>query len=435
MLNILQYHAWALEPRFFNMAAIRVMRAYAKGTNLDELAERNRSQMAARYHGRNVAFQNGIMTTKTKKGANVAIIPVLGTLTKRGDLCAYGMRDYMNITQNAIDMNVDGIVYDMEGPGGTVDGTPEFGEFVKNSPIPILTFGDGMVASADYWIASQSAHIMSNKLNATEFGSIGVLQMHENWSKWIEENIGSIEIMRAEKSKDKARVNFIEALQEEQREGIQQELNGWQSAFANTVQSGRGEALKNVDEDVFTGKMYRENLAKKYGLIDSIGTFSEAIEKAVKLNADANKHPVSVDPKQVNNQNSNYMFSKIFGDSSESAQKLTADEKTKLASAEEKLIKAEAENGLLKEQLANATQLAGELKADAKAKDTKIAELEAKLADTPAAETPRTTEAEDPKPQSEDEQQKIIDNLPHNKSLDEQYAHLNGTETELKPNK
>lgn len=221
---------------------------------------------------------------KTKSGKNVAVMPVVGTLTKRGEMCSYGMKDYMNeIAALNLNEEISAIVLDMEGPGGTVDGTPEFGMAVKSSKKPIVTFGDNMIASANYWVASQSKWIVGNKNNPTEFGSIGVLCVHEYWGKFIEENIGEVKIIRAPQSVDKALVNPIEALTPELEDSIKEDLRSLAKDFHATVKKGRGARLTASEKDWGTGKMYKTGEAMELGLIDAVGTLNDAINKAVEL--------------------------------------------------------------------------------------------------------------------------------------------------------
>jgi small-conductance mechanosensitive channel len=172
-------------------------------------------------------------------------------------------------------------------------------------------------------------------------------------------------------------------------------------------------------------------MALQYGLIDAIGTFKDAVNKASELGA---PKPTGNSNSSTNsNQISNMKIMQWLGFSQETEDKLSAEEKQSLASAEEKLTRMESENAVLKEQLQNANELTGDLKAEAKTKDAKIAELETKLAETPAVDKPATTEDKDPEIKEEDESQKAIDELPHNKELDSNPM-FQGTETELKKN-
>jgi protease-4 len=289
LTNLLSYRTWLLEKSLAERAPI-IYDAMISGKmtlpayRIDS-REREKKE-AVRYNGieaRQIGSYVSTRAVKSKSGQQVAIISVLGALTKRGELCSYGMRDYSNELA-ALNENEDiaAIVLDIESPGGTVDGTNEFGLAIKNSKKPIVAFGDGTVASAAYWVASQARWIVGNKNNPTEFGSIGTLYIHENWSTYIEENIGQVKIIRASQSKDKARVNSIEQLTEDQEAEIVADLTAITKDFISTVKKGRGDRL-NPEAEIFTGKMFKNSDALAHGMIDSIGSIHDAINKAAEL--------------------------------------------------------------------------------------------------------------------------------------------------------
>lgn len=275
---------WLMDER---MATILYSQYMSGRLSLDKLKEQSIKKHAGIYSGVKtipIGTYSRSYMVKHVSGKNVAIMPVIGTLTKRGDLCSYGMRDYMNEI-DALNANEEicGIVLDTEGPGGTVDGTPEFGMVIASSKKPIVGYGDCMVASADYWAISQTKWIIGNKNNPTEFGSIGVLCVHEYWGKFIEDKIGEIKIIRATQSQDKARVNPIEQLTEDQEKEIISDLSTLATSFHATVKTGRGDRLKESEKVWGTGKMFKNEEALSIGLIDAIGTIGDAINKVVEL--------------------------------------------------------------------------------------------------------------------------------------------------------
>jgi len=55
-------------------------------------------------------------------------------------------------------------ILEIDSPGGAVDGTPEFASIMAGMKKPVVSFVDNMAASAAYWIASQTSHIVTNSL-------------------------------------------------------------------------------------------------------------------------------------------------------------------------------------------------------------------------------------------------------------------------------
>jgi signal peptide peptidase SppA len=313
LTNLLSYRAWAFEKSFAERVIPFLLTQLKSGAiSFENEKENTAKKVAGKYLGmdsQQIGYYASVRRVKAKSGQYVAIMPVVGSLTKRGEMCSAGMRDYSNeIARLNENEEIAAIVLDIESPGGTVDGTNEFGLSVKQSRKPVVVFGDGMVASAAYWVASQARHIMGNKNNPTEFGSIGTLYIHENWAKYIEENIGSVEILRAKQSVDKARVNVIEPLEENQRTEILTDLTDLTKDFISTVKKGRGNRLKS-DADVFSGKMFKLDEAMKLGLIDSTGTIWDAVNKAAELATTTTKSS----PNQKSNMSLKSAVGKLLG--------------------------------------------------------------------------------------------------------------------------
>lgn len=276
--------AWLMDERVATLLYSHFMSGKLNLSDFKEKSRAHMNELKASVSGQRIGTFSPSYKIKTKSGQSVALMPVYGTLTKRGDMCSIGMRDYMSeiAALNAND-EISAIVMDMEGPGGTVDGTNEFGLTVKNSKKPIVIFGDNMVASANYWVASQSKWIIGNKNNPTEFGSIGTLCVHEYWGKFIEENIGEIKIIRAPQSVDKAKYNPIEALTPELESELKADLKEITKDFIGAVKKGRGDRLTASESEWGTGKMFKTDEAMKMGLIDGVGTLMDAINKAAEL--------------------------------------------------------------------------------------------------------------------------------------------------------
>jgi protease-4 len=194
-----------------------------------------------------------------------------------------GMQDisYMIERVNASE-NHKAIILLTDSGGGTVDGTPEFANDIANSKKPIVTFVDGMMCSAAVWAGSATKFRMANKLNHNTIGSIGTLYMHINQSEWIKENVGEVTIFRSSKSEDKARINSIEPLTDGQKATIIKELDEITNEFHQSVKTNLGERVSE-DETIWTGETFDNAKAKKYGLVDAIGTFDDAVKKTLQF--------------------------------------------------------------------------------------------------------------------------------------------------------
>lgn len=430
MIDVLSYRQWAISQQFANTFGVMALRLLSEGKSIDhlikklshvEILERYQSRMAAESaDGIIVKIERDsdsrLFVATTKQGQNVAMIPLFGALTKNGDLCSYGMRDYIGMIDRANKSDkIAAIVLDTESPGGTVDGTNELGLAVRSSKKPVVTFGDGMVASAAYWVASQSKHIMANKHNATEFGSIGVLYIHENYQAYIQKEIGEVEIIRAPQSVDKAKINVIEPITDDQRAEIRGELKEIAKEFISTVKKGRGDRLKTEEENIFTGKMYSSKDAINLGMIDGVGTLQDAINKAGQLAAS----PLGSNGSKAHGNTTMFkskLLSGIFGKSEKAAEEPTAEEKASMEAADQKAAEMEAENTRLKDENQTQKQKISDLEKSVSEKDSQIStltsdkskletekkDLQAKLDKAPAGHATTAVASGDPDPKAEE---------------------------------
>lgn len=446
MIDALSYRHWAISQQFANTLGVMALRLLAEGKSIEHLIKKlSHVEILERYQSRLVSESaDGIIAkiswesdarlyvATTNQGQNVAMIPIFGALTKNGDLCSYGMRDYVGMIDRANKSDkIAAIVLDTESPGGTVDGTNEFALAVRASKKPVVTFGDGMVASAAYWVTSQSRHIVANKHNGTEFGSIGVLYVHENYQAYIAKEIGEIEIIRAPQSVDKARINAIEPLTDEQRAEIRAELKDIAKDFISVVKKGRGSALQLDDENIFTGKMYPASRALELGMIDSLGTIQDAINIAGQL---ATGGPLtSANGSQAHANTSMFkskLLSSLFGKSekAEESNPSAGSETSVDAQIDARIAEMEAENARLEEaSTAQAARIA-ELESQVSERDAQVStlttekseleaqvtELQAQLEAAPAGHA--TTAVADSDPEGEGEKSKF------HTSVDEEVA-------------
>lgn len=399
MIDLLNIKIWAIEANFFDRVYPVAFKLLNEGKSIDIL-KNIVGKKAGIFPNEHYDLDKKFYREKSSNGKNIAYIPIIGGLTKHGQLCAYGMHDYINSINAANDDDqIDSIVLEVDSPGGSVDGTQDFSHTILTSKKELGIFGDGIVASAAYWISTPSKFIMANANNDTEFGSIGTLYVHENWSSYIEKEIGDVRIIRAPQSVDKARLNPIEPLSADLEKEVVAELKQITDTFISVVKNGRGDKLNVGDENIFTGKMYPAKQALKMGMIDAIGTRQDAIDMAGKLAYKAEKISLN-----TNNQNSMKLANvmKLFGGSGkESTEDLSAEDKEALENAEQKLTEMEQHNTDLQAEVARLTtvnedqakdidRLNGQVSEQTKTiavKETEISELNKKLEEAPAGQS------------------------------------------------
>ena len=399
MFQTLATQHWLIEEGYLNrivdiLHAGRSIESLVKKQNPNDYVNRLHALLsfaeveAHAMHSANeyqLAESNGLHVVQTKQG-NIALMPVVGPLTKYGDLCGYGMQDYQGMIAKAnADPNIDGIVMVMDTPGGSVDGTPEFALAVKNSTKPIGVFGDGMVASAGMWVASQAGVIVGNKNNPTAFGSIGTLMIKQDLQNLVESGrLQKVEIIRAPQSTEKALVNSIEPLTDSTRAMVNEELRGITNTFIGAVKEGRGDALDTTTEGLFKGRMFDSYKAKQAGMIDSVGTLQTAINKVAELAKQKKKMYGSASASENTMSKPNW-FASIFGKTENEAAGLTEEQaqeegKKQVAALQASLKAAEEKEAALNARISTLENQLNTATAAAEAATKQVSELSESLA-------------------------------------------------------
>ncbi|MBC7847245.1 MAG: S49 family peptidase [Flavobacterium sp.] len=189
-----------------------------------------------------------------------------------------GMRSY------AQDPNCIGVVLDIDSGGGQVSGTPEFYDFIRAFKKPVVSYTDGLMCSAAYYIGSAASHIIANK-RADAIGSIGVMVSFIDFSGIYEKQGAKLITEYATQSTEKNKA-FEELLKGNPDLYIKTELDPIAEDFINDIKAVR----PGIDPLVFKGGTWnaQESLDKK--LIDSIGTLQDAVNKVFELSDTGNSN-------------------------------------------------------------------------------------------------------------------------------------------------
>jgi ClpP class serine protease len=419
LLELLQYRAWALSESYFSRIYPVIEDAFSRGS-FDRLIKKQslkdymprvhallnievghppvsgwHDELIVSYYEVDPATQKvrlasdpwtgeTLIPTVKSNGKTIALLPVIGPVMKYAQACGpMGMQDIGNLLM-VIEKceEFHGGVMIMDTPGGTADGTPELGMIIAQMSKPIGVFGDGMVASAGMWLASQADVIVGNKNNPTAFGSIGTLMGKRDISNVVEAgNTPKIEIIRAPQSTEKALLNDVEPLTDELRAEIISQLRDITIDFIAAVKAGRGDKLDTKAEGLFAGRMFDVYKAKQIGLIDHVGNLQTAINKVVELT----KQKASSNSNSNNSQMKFPKLSSLFGGTSKEAKEVTmkvtseglqSDDEASVTTAETKVAEMEAELTRLKADNGAKDQTLASLTATVSEQATQITNLE-----------------------------------------------------------
>jgi len=216
-------------------------------------------------------------------GKGVAVIPLHGVMFQRAGMIAEmsggtSSEKVANAVRAATkDDKIKTIVLHIDSPGGSVYGTRELGDVVAQASQVkhVVAQVDSVAASAAYWVASQASEIVVTP--GGDVGSIGVLAVHEEVSKQLEEKGVTETIISA--GKYKAEGNPFEPLSEDAKDHIQARVYDAYGDFVDAVARGRNTSPQDVVDNFGQGRMLGAQNALKAGMVDRVATFVETLSR------------------------------------------------------------------------------------------------------------------------------------------------------------
>lgn len=213
---------------------------------------------------------SAVMDTEyfTENGVGVGVIPVHGTLgswwgTYYEDIRA-AIADFEN------DPTIGKIVFDINSPGGYVNGCAETAQMIADCSKPTEARVSYMAASGAYWLASQCDKIIATTKVAS-FGSIGVITDYWDETVHDEKNGYKHIVITSTDAPNK----YIDPATEKGYKEILSELDHIHYVFAEAVAEGRGVDIDTVNEKFGKGGILFADDALAAGMIDEIAINKE----------------------------------------------------------------------------------------------------------------------------------------------------------------
>lgn len=209
----------------------------------------------------------------------IAVIPVHGTLVRRniGLEAASGLMSYVDIAARidaaVADPQVQGILLDMDSPGGEAGGVFELAERIRAASAvkPVWAHANDAAYSAAYAIASAAARLTLSRTAGV--GSIGVIALHVDQSvRDAKDGLHYTAIFAGHHKND---FSPHEPLSPQAATSLQTEVNRLYELFVTQVASMRGmdvEAVRATEAGLYFGD---EAIAA--GLADAIGSFDQVL--------------------------------------------------------------------------------------------------------------------------------------------------------------
>ncbi len=300
----------------------------------------------------------------------IFVTPLRGTILKHDAECGPRGTRTLASRMSTWDKNkqVIGHIIITESGGGQAAGVPEMADAISNLTKPVVAWIDGMSASAAYYINSYCSHIMASRAT-DQIGCIGTLIQLQGFPKFAKLDDGSVVARIYADGADEKNEEFEKALEGNFTLIKERLLNPHNEQFKADVRSNRTAVL----DEQLKGRTY--NASDVVGtLIDSIGSFEDAIQKVIELSNSTKNNSKSNNSKKMeqltnlNNIESVRDFEVTEGQASFNEQQLQDIESALAAGTQ------------AASQVETLTSENNTLRNDVTAKDNRIAELEAALA-------------------------------------------------------
>ncbi|MEK6973577.1 MAG: signal peptide peptidase SppA [archaeon] len=216
-------------------------------------------------------------------GSNVALVKLEGEIITEGS-SYFGTKSAFDVVseieQADEDSSIAAILLEINSPGGSVVGSKQIADALKSAKKPVVSWISDTGASGAYLAAASTDYIVADSASLT--GSIGVISILPNYSGLMEKIGLKFEVLKKGDYKDIG--NPFREMTDAEKKLFYDSLEEIFSEFKDSVKEYRKGKLdlkefnKIADGRFITGKQ-----ALDLGLIDSLGTRKEAINKAAEL--------------------------------------------------------------------------------------------------------------------------------------------------------
>jgi len=177
--------------------------------------------------------------------------------------------------------SVKAIVFRVESPGGGVAASQEIYEEVKktrDSGKPVVVSMGAMAASGGYYVACGGNRIVANPGTIT--GSIGVISQFMHFNQLLDKIGVTSTTIKSGKLKDAG--SPMRAANEEDKKYFQEMIDDVYEQFITVVANERKLPM-DVVRKLADGRVYTGKKAYEVGLIDTLGTYEDAIGIAAEM--------------------------------------------------------------------------------------------------------------------------------------------------------
>ena len=253
------------------------------------------------FSGTKIHAELGVATPIQRREAResgIAVIPIVGVIEQRMHSVGTSVEEIEMMFDAAIaSKRVDGIVFDVDSPGGGVTGVPELAEriFEARGVKPLASISNGMMASAALWLGSAAREVWA--IRSGDTGSLGVYALHIDQTKALEDE--GVVVTEFSAGKFKTEGAPWAPLSEEAAAFFQERVNEVYGWFVDAMSQFRGETPANTRKGFGEGRMLGAKQAKAAKLVDRIGTFEGVVSRVAQLGSKPKGRRVAIQREQL----------------------------------------------------------------------------------------------------------------------------------------
>jgi protease IV len=176
------------------------------------------------------------------------------------------------------DDGIKAVVFRIDSPGGGIAASQEIFEHVRRvreSGKPVIASMGSVAASGGYYVALGADTIMANP--GTTTGSIGVIAEFPNFTKLLDKLGVQMTVIKSGKFKDTG--SPYRQMNEQDRQYLQAWIDDGYNQFVQAVAKERNMTPEHV-RTLADGRVYSGEQALRLALIDTLGTYEDAIQLA-----------------------------------------------------------------------------------------------------------------------------------------------------------
>ncbi|MCG3127569.1 MAG: hypothetical protein CHACPFDD_02433 [Phycisphaerae bacterium] len=220
-------------------------------------------------------------------GKKIALIEVSGVLRNARGSSLIGVEGANPVSEfkerldkAARDDAVKAVVLRINTPGGSVTASDmmhdEVRRFRGRTGKPVITCMMDLATSGGYYLACATDRIIAHPTSVT--GSIGVIMIAPDLSGTMGKIGLRTNVIKSGALKDSG--SPFREMNDQDRAVFQSMIDGMYARFLDVVAAGRTQLTREQIRELADGRVYTATEAKQKGLVDELGTLSDAIAAA-----------------------------------------------------------------------------------------------------------------------------------------------------------